>query len=125
MGRCQCCIRRDGNYGEGDNDEAKDSQFLLCTPREMRPKILISSPVTVFLNHGQLDLSKVSDSISHHLTSLFPENCQIFGWVGRSGGSGWVSGLGGLCWSVARVGGLPAWVSRPEPPTRSQGPEGP
>ena len=43
------------------------------------------------------------------------------GQVGRSGGSGWVSGLGrvgcvGRSPRVRWVGGLPAWVSRPERP---------
>ena len=36
-----------------------------------------TSPVTVFLKHGQLDLSKASDSISHQLTSIFSEDFQI------------------------------------------------
>ena len=39
-----------------------------------------------------MDFSKASNSISHHLTSIFPEN---LGWVGRV---------------------KPAWVSRPERP---------
>ena len=56
-------------------------------------KIRITSPVAVFLKHGQMDLSKASNSISHHLTLIFPENCQIFGWVG------WV----GLVGQVGRV----------------------
>ena len=37
-------------------------------------KIRITSPLTVFLKHGQLDVSKASDSISDSLTSIFPEN---------------------------------------------------
>ena len=58
-------------------------------------KIRITSLLTVFLKHGQMDLSKASNSIFHHLTSIFPEK--------------WVGGLVGL-------GGSPAWVSRPERP---------
>ena len=61
-------------------------------------KIRITSPLPVFLKHGQMDFSKASNSISHQLTLIFPENCQIF-----------LAGSGGL-------GGLPAWVSRPERP---------
>ena len=64
-------------------------------------KIRITSPLPVFLKHGQMDFSKASNSISHQLTLIFPENCQIF--------------LGGLGWLVG-LGGLPAWVSRPERP---------
>ena len=82
---------------------------LLCP---LSQKIRITSPVAVFLKHGQMDLSKASNSISHHLTSIFPENCQIF-WVGWVGGVGQVGHVG---W----VDGLPAWVSRPE---RPKGPE--
>ena len=69
------------------------SSVLLCP---LSQKIWITSPVAVFLKHGQMDFSKSSNSISHHLTSIFPENCQILGGLGGSGG--WV----------------PAWVSRPE-----------
>ena len=28
-GKCQCCIRRGGNCGKGDDEEAEDVQFLL------------------------------------------------------------------------------------------------
>ena len=66
-----------------------------------------------------MDFSKASNSIFHHLTSIFPENCQIssFCWVGlvglvgrvrrvgQSGGSGWLSGLG----QVGRVGRSRGW----------------
>ena len=37
-------------------------------------KIRVTSPLTVFLKHGQLDFSKASDSISNYLTLIFPEN---------------------------------------------------
>ena len=50
-----------------------------------------------------MDLSKASNSISHHLSSIFPENCQIFGWVGlvgQVGLVGWVKWVG----LVGRVG---------------------
>ena len=56
-------------------------------------KIWFTSLLAVFLKHGQMDFSKASNSISHHLSSIFPENCQIFGWVG------WV----GLVGQVGRV----------------------
>ena len=56
-------------------------------------KIRITSPLPVFLKHGQMDFSKASNSISHQLTLIFPENCQIF--LGGSGGFGWLVGLGG------------------------------
>ena len=35
-------------------------------------KIRITSPLAVFLKLGQMDFSKASNSISHHLTSIFP-----------------------------------------------------
>ena len=62
-----------------------------------------------------MDFSKASNSISHHLTSILPENCQIFGWVGLVGLIGRLGRVGrvGL---VGGVGGLPEWVSRPERP---------
>ena len=76
-----------------------------------------------------MDLSKASNSISHHLSSIFPENCQIFGWVG------WVGLVGQLGW-VGRVGqsdgssgwvtcvGLAAWAPEGRE-GRSVGPKGP
>ena len=54
---------------------------VLC----LSQKIRVTSLLTVFLKHGQMDFSKASNSISHHLTSIFSEKCQIFrffGWVG-------------------------------------------
>ena len=89
-------------------------------------KIQITSVLAVFLKLGQMDFSKASNSISHHLTPIFPENCQIC-WVGRVGGLVGLSGLGYLRGSR----GLSARRARrtksgPEgPPTRSRGPEGP
>ena len=62
------------NCGDGDDEEADDVQFLLVSLDQNK---LITSPVTVFLKHGQLDLSKASDSISHQLTSIFSEDFQI------------------------------------------------
>ena len=62
------------NCGDGDDEEADDVQFLLVSLDQNK---LITSPVTVFLKHGQLDLSKASDSISHQLTSIFSETFQI------------------------------------------------
>ena len=61
-------------------------------------KIRITFPLAVFLKHGQLDFSKASNSISHHLTSIFP--CRV-GWVGLLGG---LCQLGGLGWWVTCVG---------------------
>ena len=92
-------------------------------------KIRITSPLPVFLKHGQMDFSKASNSISHQLTLIFPENCQIF--LGGSGGLGWLVGLGGWVGYLRGSRGLSARRARrtksgPEgPPTRSRGPEGP
>ena len=89
-------------------------------------KIRITSPLPVFLKHGQMDFSKASNSISHQLTLIFPENCQIF-----LGGSGGLVGLGGWVGYLRGSRGLSARRARrtksgPEgPPTRSQGPEVP
>ena len=47
-----------------------------------------------------MDFSEASNSISHHLTSIFPENGQIFFGVGQVG---WSGGLGGLSWSGGSV----------------------
>ena len=83
-------------------------------------KIRITSVLAVFLKLGQMDFSKASNSISHHLTSIFPENCQIC-WVGRVGGLGYLRGSRGLNARRAR-----RTKSGPEgPPARSRGPEGP
>ena len=76
------------------------SVLLLCP---LSQKIRITSVLAVFLKHGQMDFSRASNSISHHLTSIFPENYQIFRFFGWVGWVGWVD------W-------LPAWVSRPERP---------
>ena len=83
-------------------------------------KIRITSPLPVFLKHGQMDFSKASNSISHQLTLIFPENCQIFlgglgGWVGYLRGSRGLSGR-----RARRTKSVPEG-----PPTRSRGPEGP
>ena len=86
-------------------------------------KIRITSPLPVFLKHGQMDFSKASNSISHQLTLIFPENCQIFlgGLVGLGGWVGYLRGSRGLSARRAR-----RTKSGPEgPPTRSRGPEGP
>ena len=64
-------------------------------PLSSSQKIRITSVLAVFLKLGQMDFSKASNSISHHLTSIFPENCQIC-WVGRVGGLVGLGGLGGL-----------------------------
>ena len=49
----------------------------LCPPPPLSQKIRITSPVAVFLKHGQMDLSKASNSISHHLTSIFPKKMMM------------------------------------------------
>ena len=96
-------------------------------------KIRVTSLLAVFLKHGQLDFSKASNSISQHLTSIFPENCQIFkffGWVGLVSQVGQVGWLGRLGYLRGSRGLSAGWARRtksgPEgPPTRSRGPEGP
>ena len=89
-------------------------------PLSVSQKIRVTSLLAVFHKHGHMDFSKTSNSISHHLTSIFPENCQIC-WVGRVGGLGYLRGSRGLSARRAR-----RTKSRPEgPPTRSRGPEGP
>ena len=87
----------------------KNALFLHCPPppplRHKKKSGSLLFLLHIFLKHGQMDFFKSSNSISHHLTSIFPENCQIF-WVGSVGHLGYVG------W----VDGLPAWVSRPERP---------
>ena len=93
--------------------------LLLC----LSQKIRITSVLAVFLKLGQMDFSKASNSISHHLTSIFPENCQIC-WVGGLVGLGGLGYLRGSCGLSARR--ARRTKSGPEgPPTRSRGPEGP
>ena len=120
-------------------------QINYSQAREGRILIRVTSFLTVFLKHGQMDFSKASNSISHHLTSIFPENCQIFSfcWVGLVGLVGRVRRVG----QSSVLGGTGGWVgcvgylhgsrglstqrarstkSGPEgPPTRSRGPPGP
>ena len=48
---------------------APSSVLLLCP---LSQKIRITSVLAVFLKLGQMDFSKASNSISHHLTSIFP-----------------------------------------------------
>ena len=64
-------------------------------------KIRFTSPLPVFLKHSQIDFSKASNSISHHQTSIFPENCQIC-LVGGLGGLGYLRGSRGLSARRAR-----------------------
>ena len=52
-----------------------------------------------------MDFSKASNSISHQLTLIFPESCQIF--LGGSGGLGWLVGLGGWVPCVGLAAGAP------------------
>ena len=75
-------------------------------------KIRVIFSLTVFLKHGQMDLSKACNSISHHPTLIFPDflggadgSVRWVDQVGRSGGSdgsggssgpGESSGSGGL-----------------------------
>ena len=61
------------------------SSSILC----LSQKIRITTVLAVFLKLGQMDFSKASNSISRHLTSIFPENRQIC-WVGWLGWLGWV-----------------------------------
>ena len=126
-------------HGQVDFYKAADSisdyiKLLECPippppPLSVSQKIRVTSLLAVFHKHGHMDFSKTSNSISHHLTSIFPENCQIC-WVGRVGGLVWLGGLGGLGY-LRRSRGLSARRARrtksgPEgPPTRSRGPEGP
>ena len=67
------------NGTQSTGDESNDIQ--LCTrirhsssSSSSVTKIQIESPLTVFLKHSPLDFSKVSDSISDCVTSIFPEN---------------------------------------------------
>jgi len=46
---------------------------------------------TVFLRYGQMNFSKASDSISQHLTLIFPNNFWIFWWLGGAGHTAWLS----------------------------------
>ena len=93
-------------------------------PLSVSQKIRVTSLLAVFLKHGHMDFSKASNSISRHLTSIFPENCQIFrffGWVGWVKRVDYLRGSCGLSARRAR-----RTKSRPEgPQTRSRGPEGP
>ena len=96
---------------------------VLCPPLSVT-KIRITSVLAVFLKLGQMDFSKASNSISHHLTLVFPENCRIFrffGWVGGDKRVDYLRGSHGLSARRARrTKSVPVG-----PPTRSQGPEGP
>ena len=47
---------------------------LYPTTKMRVTKIRITSPLTVFLKHGQLDFFKASDSISEYLTLIFPKS---------------------------------------------------
>ena len=56
----------------------RNRSSCLRIANDMKRTVIV---LTVFLKHGQMDFSKAFNSISHHLTPIFPENVNVFGWV--------------------------------------------
>ena len=70
---------------QGDTEVIQSQPFvLICQTTTQNPQFLLPQKygslllLLYFSKHGQLDLFKASESISDHLTSIFPENSRFF-----------------------------------------------